>query len=66
MDAARDAARNAAMDAAVYARCLFSLRLKGFDRKHFLHARARMQVWRKGYALYCDVNGKLFVYAKKQ
>ncbi len=31
---------------------------------HRAHARARWDVWRKGYALLCDVAGTLYVYAK--
>ena len=63
-DAARDAAWDAALDAALFARCLVVLDLK-VDFKHFAHANARMQVWRKGYCLKCDVNGVFYVYAKK-
>jgi hypothetical protein len=33
--------------------------------KHEAHAKARMEVWKKGYGLYGDINGKLYVYAKK-
>jgi hypothetical protein len=64
-DAAGDAARGAAWDAAIYARCL--LVKDKIAKKHFEHAKARMAVWKAGYGLRCDVNGKLFVYgAKKQ
>jgi hypothetical protein len=59
-DAARDAARTAAGDAALMARCLI-VRDK-LNPKHFAHALARMEVWRRGYCLRCDVNGKLFAY----
>jgi hypothetical protein len=31
------------------------------DPKHIAHAEARWRVWTKGYGLYCDANGKLFV-----
>ena len=51
----------AARDAVLFIRCLVSLNF-GLDKKHFLHAKARMEVWEAGYALYCDVDGKLFVY----
>jgi hypothetical protein len=27
---------------------------------------ARMRVWKKGYGLSCDVNGKLYVYGVKK
>jgi replicative DNA helicase len=33
------------------------------DQKHRDHIAARMEVWRKGYCLLCDVNGELYVYA---
>jgi hypothetical protein len=32
--------------------------------KHIIHAETRMEVWRKGYGLSCDVHGVLFVYRK--
>ena len=34
-------------------------------KRHKAHAKARMEVWKKGYGLYCDVKGKLYVYAVK-
>jgi hypothetical protein len=64
-DAAGNAARDVAGDAALYAKCLFAAKIKGFNKKFLLHAEARMEVWRKGYCLKCDVNGKLYVYAKE-
>ena len=36
------------------------------DKKHANHLAARMEVWRKGYCLMCDVDGVLYVYAKKE
>jgi len=36
------------------------------DEKHIKYAESEMEVWRRGYALYCDVNGKLFVYGLKK
>ena len=56
--AAGDAAWGAAWDAALLARCKLA-RLKG---KHLKHAEARWDVWRRGYALRCDVNGVLYAY----
>ena len=50
----------AAGDAALMARCLI-VRDK-LDAKHFSHAVARMEVWKRGFCLRCDVGGKLFVY----
>jgi hypothetical protein len=31
--------------------------------RHEAHARARWEVWQKGYGLLCDVDGVLYVYA---
>jgi hypothetical protein len=42
---------------------LICLYLK-IEYKHLLHINARMQVWRKGYGLLCDVNGVLYVYKR--
>jgi len=58
-DAARAAARDAAGDA------VSILAGNKLDKLHREHLRARMEVWRKGYALLCDVDGVLYVYAKK-
>ena len=33
--------------------------------KHQAHVDARIEVWRKGYGLLCDVDGVLYVYAVK-
>ena len=62
-DAARNAARNAAWDAALFARMIICMGLK-IENKHLLCVNARMEVWRKGYGLLCDINGKLYVYKK--
>ena len=62
-DAAWDAARNAAWDAALFARMIICMGLK-IENKHLLCVNARMEVWRKGYGLLCDINGKLYVYKK--
>jgi primosomal protein N' len=61
--AAWAAAWDAAWDAALYVQVKLT---DGIDQKHIDHANARMDVWRKGYALYCDVNGKLYVYGVKK
>jgi hypothetical protein len=63
-NAAWDAAGNAARDAAIYCRCLLVSHL--IDKKHLIHTKSRMDVWKKGYGLRCDVNGKLFVYGIKK
>ena len=60
--AARAAAGAAAGDAALLARVKVCRELK-LDKKHIDHANARWEVWQKGYALLCDVNGDLYVYA---
>ena len=59
-DAARDAAWNAAGDAAVALVAGSKL-----AKKHRDHLTARLGVWRKGYALLCDMNGMLYVYAQR-
>ena len=77
-NAARDAARIAALfaarrtlagdaggdvgwDAALWASMLVCDGLK-LDEKYIQHARARMEVWRRGYGLLCDIDGVLYVY----
>src|SRR3990167_7124753 len=47
-----DAAKDAVGDAAVFARMLVCLDLN-IEFKHLAHLNARMEVWRKGYGLYC-------------
>jgi hypothetical protein len=68
-NAARDAAWNAAW-AAAWAAALISriIICKGLplDAKHIRHAKARWNVWKRGYGLYCDINGVLYVYAKEK
>ena len=62
-DAAGDAAWAAARAAALQSRVLVCT---GFDldEKHINHARARMEVWKQGYGLNCDVNGVLYCYRR--
>ena len=62
LGAARDAAWGAELKALFYV--VDDLRFKD-KKKHLTHVNARWEVWTKGYALYCDVNGVLYVYAKK-
>ena len=64
LDAAYDAASDAAYGAALYARCIIVCRGTKLDPRHVKHAEDRWKVWTKGYACLCDINGKLFVYAK--
>jgi len=58
-----DAARVAARDAALY---MVTRLAPSIDQTHVIHANARMEVWRRGYALLCDVNGKLYVYGVRK
>jgi hypothetical protein len=64
-DAARDAARDAAWDAALMARYVICTDLK-IDPKHIKHVNDRWEVWKRGYALLCDINGVLYVYGVKK
>ena len=34
------------------------------EAKHWTHARARWEVWQRGYGLLCDVNGVLYTYTR--
>jgi len=60
--AASDAAWAAARDAALLIRAKICSDLP-LAPQHIAHAEARWRVWQKGYALLCDVNGTLYVYA---
>ena len=62
-DADRAAALAAARDATLFGRMLVCVGLR-IEVKHLQHANARMEVWRKGYGLYCYVDGVLYVYKK--
>lgn len=62
--ATRAAARAAAGDArlmVLVGSICFDLNI---DSKHREHARARWDVWQRGYGLLCDVNGIFYVYEK--
>ena len=64
-DAAWDAARDAARGAALISDYLITSDLDFKDKaKHLAHAKARWEVWQKGYGLLCDVDGVLYVYCK--
>jgi hypothetical protein len=64
-DAAKDAARDAARDAALYADFIVVSDLDFKDKKkHEAHVKARWEVFQKGYALICDINGVFYVYCK--
>ncbi len=60
--AVRSAVWAAAGDAALMARMFVSNIPE--SSKHYKHAIERMEVWRSGYGLFCDVKGKLYVYKK--
>jgi hypothetical protein len=60
------AARSAAWSAALYNQTHNICRGLKLESKHKKHAKAGMQVWRKGYALLTDVNGVLYVYAPEK
>lgn len=60
-DAAGDAAGDAARDAAIY--CVVAILPDNkIEAKHRQHMNDRMEVWRRGYALLCDVDGRMYVY----
>ena len=63
--AARAAAWAAARDAAGDARLKSCVIVSWLKNEHSIHAEKRMEVWRKGFCLLCDVNGVLYVYATK-
>ena len=64
-NAAGIAAGNAAWDATLYCRIMILTEDSRVAKEHIKHADDRMEVWRGGYGLYGDVNGKLYVYAIK-
>ena len=65
-DSASDSAWDSAMDFSLMARMIVVSDLDYPDKKkHKKHVRERINVWCKGYGLLCDVDGVLYVYAKK-
>lgn len=64
-NAAGNAARSAAWSAGLYTRVTHICADLPLDQRHRDHARARWKVWQKGYALLCDVDGVLYVYAQE-
>lgn len=64
-DAARNAAGDAAWDTALWALIQIMPTGAKIDQKHIAHINARMEVWRKGYGLMCDVGGILYCYGIK-
>jgi hypothetical protein len=63
-DAAWAAAWAASRAAAWAASLMADVIVAELSGPHAEHAKARWEVWQKGYALLCDVNGVLCVYAK--
>ena len=64
LDAVRNAAWDAAGDAALMAHAIITSGLNNVDEKHRAHARARWDVWKRGYGLWGDVGGVLYVYKR--
>ena len=67
--AAYSAAYSAARSAALLTRFIIISDLVKKDKelqKHFRHAEAEMEVWKRGWALFTDVNGVLYVYGVKK
>ena len=60
--AARDVAGAAAWDAALYAQVVYVCAGLELDPTRIAHARARWDVWQRGYGLVGDVDGVLYVY----
>lgn len=63
-DAVRPAARDAAWDAVLYARIMYTCAGLPIAREHIEHVRKRMDVWRHGYGVLCDVDGVLYCYER--
>ena len=63
-DAARDATRDAARDAALYICVSYVCSGLPINPKHIDHIRKRMDVWRHGYGVLCDVDGVLYCYER--
>lgn len=63
-DAAGDAVRDAAGDARLNTLINITCADLPIDQKHRDYAAKRWQAWVKGYAVLCDVDGQLYVYAK--
>ena len=63
-DADGDAAWDAAWDAALYAQVIFICDGLKLQDSHKVHIKKRMEVWQKGYGLYCEINGVLYCYKK--
>ena len=51
-------------DVVLYASCLVVADI--IDKKFILYVKRRIEVWKKGYGLLCDIDGVLYVYAIKK
>ena len=63
-NAALNAARNAALDARLFATIRICAGLN-LDKKHIQYVEERWEANKRGYRVYCDVSGVLYVYRKK-
>ena len=61
-DTTRNTAWDAAWDAALYVDVVHICADLNLDTNHVEHARARWDVWQRGYELLCAVDGVLYVY----
>jgi len=58
-------ARASAWDSSLLASFIVVSDLDFKDKeKHLAHVKARWEVWQKGYGLFCDMDGVLYVYCK--
>lgn len=62
--AARDAAWDAVWDAALYICVSYVCDGLPIEQGHIDHIRKRMDVWRHGYGVLCDVDGVLYCYER--
>ena len=63
-DVAWDAAWDVARDAALFVRVLYVCDGLDIKEKHREHAKLRMDVWKHGYGVCCDVDGVLYCYKR--
>ena len=63
--AAWASARDAARDANLYTQVQHVCGDLDVEQRHRSHVEARWEVWRKGYCLFGDVDGVLYVYARE-
>lgn len=63
--AAQQITREARQSAELYVICKYICQGLNLDKKYLRHAEDRMEVWKRGYGLHCDINGELYVYGTK-